>query len=256
MDPLDVDATTAYAFNDYLLMGCEVSLAAGDLPGAAAYADRLVALPCYRDYVHPALARRLEVDVLAGDLTGAARHGELFRTSWDQAGRHHASTLAVGPYALALAHGLLGNDAEREEWRAIAQHLAADRFGPLDGVETGWAPTLDAWLLLERGQPDAALATLAVDLDDPLWAAWRTALWRPWYAAAWAEAGALARVPDLEQRLRSAADATRDNPVAAALVRRAAALATGDLESVADLATTFDELGATYQRDRSSRLSP
>jgi predicted ATPase/DNA-binding CsgD family transcriptional regulator len=255
MDPLPLDATTAYAFNDYLLMGCEVSLSAGDLPAAAAYAERLIGLPCYRDYVHPALARRLEVDVLAGDFLGATRHGELFRESWERAGRHQASTLAVGPYALALAHGVLGHDTEREEWLTIARHLAPHWFVSSEGIETGWAPTLDAWLLLDRGQPDAARAILTLDLDHPLWTGWSTALWRPWYAAAWAEAAALTGTPDMEQRLEVAASATRDNPVAAALVRRATALARGDLESVGRLATTFDELGATYQRDRSLQLS-
>jgi predicted ATPase/DNA-binding CsgD family transcriptional regulator len=255
MDPLPLDATTAFAFNDYLLMGCEASLAAGDLPGASTYAGRLVGLACYREYVHPAIARQLQVDVLAGDLIGATEHGERFRTSWERAGRHQASTLAVGPYALALAHGLLGQDDEREEWRTIAKELDAGRLASPDGVETGWAPTLDAWLLLHRGQPDAALAILTVDVDHPLWAGWATALWRPWYAAAWAEASALASVPDLEERLDRAFIATCDNPVAGALVRRAEALAHDDLESVAGLATTFDELGATYQRDRSRHLA-
>ena len=257
MDPLPLDATTAFAFNDYLLMGCEASLAAGDLPGASTYAARLVGLPCYRDYVHPAMARQLQVDVLAGDLIGATEHGEIFRTSWEQAGRDQASTLAVGPYALALAlaHGLLGQDDEREEWRSIARELDAGRLASPDGVETGWAPTLDTWLLLHRGQPDAALAILTVDVDHPLWAGWATALWRPWYAAAWAEASALASVPDLEERLDRALIATCGNPVAGALVRRAEALAHDDLESVAALATTFDELGAAYQRDRSRQLA-
>ena len=230
-------------------------MAAGDLPGAATYAARLVALPCYRDYVHPAMARQLQVDVLAGDLVGATEHGERFRTSWERAGRHQASTLAVGPYALALAHGLLGQDDEREEWRTIAKELDAGRLSSPDGVETGWAPTLDAWLLLDRDQPHAALAILTVGLDHPLWAGWATALWRPWYAAAWAEASALASVPDLEERLDSALIATFDNPVAEALVRRAQALARDDLESVAGLAQTFDELGAAYQRDRSRQLA-
>ena len=255
MDPLPMDATTAFAFNDYLLMGCEASLAAGDLHGAATYAARLVGLPCYRDYVHPAMARQLQVDVLAGDLISATEHGERFRTSWERAGRHQASTLAVGPYALALAHGLLGQDHEREEWRTIARQLDAGRLASPDGVKTGWAPTLDAWLLLHRGQPDAALAILIVDVDHPLWAGWATALWRPWYAAAWAEASALASVPDLEERLGRALTATFDNPVAGALVRRAEALAHDDLESVAALATTFDDLGAAYQRDRSRHLA-
>jgi len=99
------------------------------------------------------------------------------------------------------------------------------------------------------------VGVLAVDLDHPVWAGWSTALWRPWYAAAWAEAATLAHLPDLDERLRSAAPAARDNPVATALVQRAAAIATGDLERVAALATTLDGLGATYQRDRSRRLS-
>ena len=106
-----LDATSAYAFNDFLLMGCEVSLAAGDLAGSVAYAERLAALPCYRDYEHPALARRLEVDALAGDLVGAVDRGRRFRASWERAGRHRASTLAPGTYALALVHGLLGHPA-------------------------------------------------------------------------------------------------------------------------------------------------
>jgi hypothetical protein len=42
--------------------------------------------------------------------------------------------------------------------------------------------------------------------------------------------------------------------VAAALVRRAEALARRDKEEVAALATTFHDLGALYQRDRSLQL--
>ena len=112
MDPLPLSAATAYPFNDYLLMGCEVSLAAGELAGAREYAERLAALPCYRDYAHPALARRFQVDLLSGDLAGAVRRGATFLTSWERAGRHRASTLAVGTYSLAVVHGLVGNDSE------------------------------------------------------------------------------------------------------------------------------------------------
>lgn len=254
LDPQPADATTAYAFNDYLLMGCEVSLAAGDLPGAASFAGRLARLPWYRDDDHPVLARRLEVDVLAGDLAGAIAHGDRFRESWERAGRHRASTLAVGAHAVAFAHGLLGHDADREEWQQITEELVAGRRIVVAGPETGWAPTLDAWLLLHQGEVGAAVDRLAADLTDPLWHAWNTALWRPWYAAAWAEAAALARLDDAEERLSAAKWTTRENPVAAALVRRAGALLGRDLRAVADSAATFDALGAAYQRDRSRLL--
>jgi predicted ATPase/DNA-binding CsgD family transcriptional regulator len=255
MDRLPLSAATAYPFNDYLLMGCEVSLAAGELAAARQYAERLAALPCYRDYAHPALARRFQVDLLSGDLTGAVRRGAGFLTSWERAGRHRASTLAVGTYCLAVVHGLLGNDSELEAWRAVTDHLREDSRTPPDGPDVGWAPTLDAWLSLHRNQPHEALEILAADLDDPRWRNRPTSLmWRPWYAAAQAEAAALAESPDLGPLLTKAAVAARANPVAAALVRRAAALARGDHDEVADLAATFDDLGAHYQRDRSREL--
>jgi predicted ATPase/DNA-binding CsgD family transcriptional regulator len=255
MDSQSLSAATAYAFNDYLLMGCEVSLAAGDLHGARGYAKRLEALPCYRDYVHPALARRFQVDVLTGDLSGAVERGERFLASWERAGRHRASTLAVGAYAVALVHGLLGDEAQREIWLAVTERL-------LDGAVTravqptiGWAPTLDAWLLLHRDRPDEALTLLSADPGDAMWNRSTTSLmWRPWFAAASAEAAALTASPDLRRRLESATVAARGNAVAAALVRRAEALARRDQEEVLALATTFHDLGALYQRDRSLQL--
>ena len=200
--------------------------------------------------------RQLEVDVLAGDLVGATQHGERFRASWEQAGRHHASTLAVGPYALALAHGLLGNDDRARGMaddrqaagrrparrRSTASRPAGHRpstpgcSSTVAGPTRRWRPSRSTWTTRsgQRGPPPSG--DRGTPRPGPRPARWHGA-------------------PGLEERLRPAAVATRDNPVAAALVRRAAALATGDLVSVADLATTFDRLGATYQRDRSTRLS-
>ena len=257
MDPLPLSAATAYPFNDYLLMGCEVSSAAGDLAGAREYAERLAALPCYRDYAHPALARRLQVDLLSGDLAGAARRGEAFLDSWERAGRHRAATLAVGTYSLAVAHGLLGDDDGLDVWRAVTERLRGGSPRSTDGPGVGWAPTLDAWLSLHRGRADEALGRVAVDLVDPQWRASRAPvlMWRPWYAAAQAEAAALAQSPELGAVLTKAAVAAQANPVAAALVRRAEALAEGRLAEVAALAATFDDLGAHYQRDRSRELA-
>ena len=57
------------------------------------------------------------------------------------------------------------------------------------------------------------------------------------------------------QVLTKATVAARANPVATALVRRAAALARGDHDEGASLAATLDDLGAHYQRDRSRELA-
>lgn len=255
MDLQPLTAATAYPFNDYLLMGCEISLSAGDLPGARRYAERLEALPCYRDYVHPALARRLQVDLLTGDLAGAVARGERFLVSWDRAGRHRAATLAVGAYALALVHGLLGDDDQRGAWESVTAQLLDGPVLPGEAA-VGWAPTCEAWLLLHRGQAEDALAVLRGELDDDAWRKNTTALmWRPWYAAASAEAAALASSSDVAQRLQSAAIAAHGNPVAEALVYRAQALSRRDLDAVASCAPKFEAMGAAYQRERSLHLS-
>ena len=80
-------------------MASEVHLAAGHLRSAAEYADRLGGLACYRDYPHPAIARRIKVDALAGDLEAAVARGDRFLAAWERAGRPISGTLNVTAYA-------------------------------------------------------------------------------------------------------------------------------------------------------------
>jgi hypothetical protein len=47
----------------------------------------------------------------------------------------------------------------------------------------------------------------------------------------------------------------RDNPVAAAMVERAAAFAVGDRDAVAKLAARFEALGCPYQKARTATLA-
>ena len=49
-------------------------------------------------------------------------------------------------------------------------------------------------------------------------------MWRPWYAALWAEAAVLTGSADAADRVQRARSATADNPIATAIVDRAAAL--------------------------------
>ena len=110
--------------------------------------------------------------------------------------------------------------------------------------------------MLDRDQPHEAWVRLAADPDDPEWNTSSIALmWRPWYAAAWAEAAALSGVPRLDQIFASARAHARGNPVAAALVRRAEALAGGDRDELAGLGETLGDLGARYQQHRSRQFS-
>jgi hypothetical protein len=234
MNRLALDASTAYHFNDYLLMASEIHLAAGQLRQAAEEADRLGELACYRDYPHPALARRVKVDAMAGDFEAAVTRGERFLVTWERAGRPISGTLNVSAYAVAMVHGLLGDEANRARWIEATKALMFDP-ALLATCVTGWAPTFDALLALDRDQPDVALERLAADIDDRSLRDTSTgAMWRPWYAALWVEAAVLAGSADAAARLERCAAATRENAIAAAIVERAGRSSAGATAGSAD----------------------
>ena len=249
-----IDASTGFELGDMHLMASEVALATGDLPMARRHADALAALPFHRGDAHLALARRIKVDAMAGCLDDVAELGERFRQDWVRAGRPVASNLASAAGAVAMVHGLRGDDIERHRWRSITEALRAGQ-GRRRTSDLAWSHTFDALLVLDAGEPATALAIMNVDIDDDAqWRLWHQSMWRPWYAALWAEAAVLGRADDRADRVARARGATRDNPIALAIVERAAAIDDGDLGRLSASAMTFDLLGCDYQRERSRRL--
>ena len=79
---------------------------------------------------------------------------------------------------------------------------------------------------------------------------WHDAVWRPWYTAVWAEAGVLAGLPDRRARLDRARFVVRENPVAAALVERAAAFESATTRRCSRSRRALDAAGCPYQRAR------
>jgi predicted ATPase/DNA-binding CsgD family transcriptional regulator len=255
LDTLPVGPLTGFEFADGYLMAAEVDLAAGDLPGAAAHADTLADLPFYRHDDHLAISRRLLVDALAGHFDEVVRTGERFRASWERAGRPVAPNLARAPYVVAMVHGMRGDDERRAAWVRLTIDLGADP-DRLAGCQQGWPPVFDGLLALDRNDPVAAVRRLAADIDDPeLSRSWDFATWRPWYAALWAEAAVLDHYPNVVARIERSRHAARDNPIATAMVERAAAITTGDRETLVRLAITFARLGCPYQEARTARMA-
>ena len=249
-----LDAASAFQFNDYLLMACEVRLAAGHLRDAAAYADRLAELDCYRDYPHPALARRIKVDAMAGEFDAALVRGERFLQAWERAGRPVSGTLNVTAYAMAMVHGLRGEQAQRARWVDVATMLTPDPGRSGIGLR-GWAMAFDALLALERDQAGLALARLSATLDDQtVWNNSASIMWQPWYAGLWAEAAVLAGHPDAASRVQQAVVATRENEIAATIVKRASDLLRRKRSALPTYARTFARLGCEYQRRRTQVL--
>jgi predicted ATPase/DNA-binding CsgD family transcriptional regulator len=251
-DTLAMVAVNGFELSDHYQYASEVLLAVGDLPGAADYADRLAALPFNRADDYLALARRLKVGALAGDFDAVVRDGDRFRASWERAGRPVVPNLGSCAYAVAMVHGIRGDDEDRDTWVQRTDDLLGEQRA---GSAEAWRPHFDAIVALHRGNFDAAVGHLTVDVDDP--DTWRDPLmpYRPWYAAAWAEAAVLARRDDALDRLERARHAARHNPIALAMVERATAFAAGDRNAVEALAATFAGLACPYQQQRTGVIA-
>jgi predicted ATPase/DNA-binding CsgD family transcriptional regulator len=255
LDTLPISPLSGFEFGDSRLMAAETDLGAGDLAGAAAHAEALARLPFYRDEDHLALSRRLLVDALAGHFDDVVRTGERFRAGWERAGRPVAPNLARTSYAVAMVHGMRGDDERRAAWVRLTTDLGTDPER-LAGCLLGWPPVFDGLLALHRDDPAGAMRRLAADIDDPqMFSAISSWEYRPWYAALWAEAAVLGHYPDAAARVERSRHAARDNPIATAMVERAAAIISGDRETIVRLAITFARLGCPYQQARTARMA-
>jgi hypothetical protein len=251
---LPIVALHGYAHSDHALYGCEVLLAAGDLRGASEYADRLAGLPFNREEGLLGLARRLKVDAFAGHFDAVLRDATHFHNSWERLGEPVVPNLASSAGAVAMVYGILGHDGTRTHWLHLADDLYNGYQPPI--TTRAWAQTYDAVVALHRGEFRTASNRLAIDLDDPeTWWYPGETMYRPWYAAVWAEAAVLDRRTDAEARIERARRAARANPVASAMIERAAAFAAGNRDAVSNLAAAFEALGCTYQQARTGVLA-
>jgi hypothetical protein len=152
-----------------------------------------------------------------------------------------------------MAHGILGDEAGRADWARISEDLVG---GQQAIGQFAWAGLFDALVALHYRDACTAFGRLAIDIDDP--AAWwdgGITMYRPWYAAVWVESAVLAGRDDATDRIERARRAARDNPITAAMVERAAAIAARDRGGVAALAATFAALGCPYQQARTNDLA-
>ena len=97
---------------------------------------------------------------LAGQEERVTALGELWRRGWERAGRPVAPGRSLAPAALALVYGLRGDDTSRAAWLGI---LAAVRGVTEEEAVpgSGCGEVFEAIVLLDRGQPHAALRMLA-----------------------------------------------------------------------------------------------
>ena len=242
--PMRVTAVAALEFFDGLLMATECAIATGDLLAARTMAERLRDLPFHREEGHLTTARLILVTVLTGDWAEAVVLAERYREGWERAGRPRAGNLSRSAYAAATMHGLRGDDGARAEWLDIVEGL---RTPGRTLSEMRYGEFFDAWLLLHRGLNEQAARALEAQPEQL--SQWYNGMWRPWYAAMWAEAAVLSRHPEAAARVDRARLVAAGNPIAVAIVERAAALGKpgGDRDGLTAAAAALATAGCRYQ---------
>ncbi|HEY4853790.1 MAG TPA: LuxR C-terminal-related transcriptional regulator [Streptosporangiaceae bacterium] len=244
-----VPASPASAFEliDALLIATATSIGVGDLPATRQWGRQLRDLPLLAEVGHVATSRLLVADALAGRATDVIADSGRFLDAWTQAGRPRAPSFGPAAAAVAMIHGLRGDHAGRAEWLAII-----DQLGVIPERRSGYSPTFDAITLLHHGQAPLALERLGTQTNEPnKW----LGIWLHWHLALRAEAAVLAGHSDASHHLAAARPIVAGNPIATAILDRAAALLDDDHERLPTIAAAFETAECPYQRARTLILA-
>ena len=147
-----------------------------------------------------------------------------------------------------MIHGLRGDHAARDNWLAIIGQL-----GVTPERRSGYSPAFDAITLLHHGQAPAALDRLGTQTGElNKWLSW---IWLHWHIALRAEAAVLAGHASAKHHLSATRPVVAGNPIATAILDRAAALLDDDRERLLSTAAAFEAAGCPYQQARTLILA-
>ncbi|MGH2402316.1 MAG: ATPase, partial [Candidatus Limnocylindria bacterium] len=250
LTPRAHEVEMAWEYTDALHMACVVYLAAGNLEAARHYSQQRRELAFFRETDHLAVAWLLPTEAVAGEFDEAVALALQFRQGWLEAGRPAMSGFAVAPAAAAMVYGIRGEDEARREWLDILTEMRRAVAAASMIVAPAYMPVLDGLVALHRGELGDALVRLAEAPASRRWHWAHDAAWRQWYAALWAEAAVLAELADRGERLEWARFIVGHNPIASAIVDRAAAIDAHDPDGLLAAAAALDAAGCRYQRAR------
>lgn len=230
-----------------------LAVAAGDLPGALAWADPATSDPLVADQPMT-LFRRVIALALRGEFDAAITDAVGMWESWLRAGSPPGHWMAPAAYAGALVHGLRGDSEGVQKWRDRAARIAAGRTGKSIAAFAAFA---DARVALHQGQHDQAIRALAaLGIGE-----------RPWYenahrdydAYAWvlaAEAAVIAALPAASQLLAATAPAAQENLWAAACFARATGRLHRDRAALEESLAGWQRIGSRFERACTLLLIP
>jgi predicted ATPase/DNA-binding CsgD family transcriptional regulator len=248
LSSLPATPASTHELLDALGNATEASLGAGDLPAARRWARQIADHPLLAEVGHRATSWLLVAGALAGDVDEVLAGSVRFLDAWQRAGSPARSALGPAAAGVAMIHGLRGDQEARRAWNAVL-----DQLGRSPEQVHGYQPVFDAMVLLHRGQAPTAVQRLAPSPGE----VWKsiTWVWLHWYVPLRAEAAVLAGSPDAREQLAQARTIVAGNPVAEAMVRRAAAVLDGDQPALLAAAEAFDAAGCRYQSARTLVLA-
>jgi hypothetical protein len=250
LSSVPVTPASTHELIDALVSATETSLGVGDLPAARRWGRQLAEHPLLAEVGHQAVRWLLVADAFSGDVDAVLTGGVRFLDAWQRNGRQPSPGLAPAAAAVAMVHGLRGDETARADWLAIVDEV---RAGVTAQRPAGYPAVFDAMVLLHRGDPAAALERLAPE-PEQVWK-WVTWIWLHWYVALRAEAAVLAGHREARDRVAAARATVTGNPVATAQVERAAALLDGDQPRLLAAADAFEAAGCRYQWARTLVLA-
>lgn len=248
LTPLPPTPAATQELMDALAMAAGTALGVGELAQARRWGRQLADHPLFAEVEHHATSWLMVADAFAGNgkdvLTGSAG----FLDAWRRSGRQRSYSLGPAAAGVAMVHGLRGDHAARENWLGVVTEA-----GTAAEHHHGYGAVFDAMVLLQHGDPDAALARVA-PAPDEVWK-WVSWIWHHWYVGLRAEASVLGGHPQARARVATARHLVAGNPVATAQLDRAQALLDGDLPGLLAAATAFDAAGCPYQSARTHLLA-
>ncbi|MFB7376165.1 LuxR C-terminal-related transcriptional regulator [Kitasatospora purpeofusca] len=239
---------TAHEQVDALAMAAATAIGVGELDRARRWGRQLAEHPLTAEVGHHATSWLLVADAFAGQEEDVLAGGARFLRAWEQGGRPRSFSLGPAAAAVAMVHGLRGDDGARASWLAVV-----GRAGTEEEHRHGYGAVFDATVLLHRGEAGAALERVS-PAPEEVWK-WVSWVWLHWYTAVRVEASVLSGHPEARERLAGARATVEGNPVAGAQLDRAQALLDGDPARVRATAAAFAAAGYRYQSARSLRLA-
>jgi hypothetical protein len=222
-------------------MATEAALAAGELPRALASAVASVDDKTTEGQDYFAANHLIIPLALQGKFDDVVDQSKVMQGGWERAGRPRAGWMGPSFFAVAMVHGLRGDDDAYQDWRDRAEAVCLPKH---DNTFSQYA---DARVSVHLGDLDRALA---IDGSE------HRGSFRPFALAMSAEVAVLTGARDARERLAAVGPLVEANDFAAAQLMRATGILHQDPDALAQAVAMWERIGARFERACTLLLVP